>query len=343
MAFREKLTTGVAAPNRRGRWHSPARPADDTPSAPPGRGLIEVPALPDRGPVDQTRIAFAFQGGGSLAAPQVGMLWALAEAGIVPDLLVGTSAGALNAVAFATDPTTAGLQSLESLWMSLRRKHVAPFSVRTLVGAMSGRGDGLVSNVALRALLQNGLVAARLENTALPAHVVATELSSGEPVVLSAGDTVPALLATSAFPGLYAPIEIDAHRLVDGGVSADIPVLQAESLGATATFVLPAAASDDTNEMPRGPLSHAYHALGQILDAVARRDLAAARGPLHVLPAPTSRATNPVDFRDTARLIDDGYRLARDWLAGRGSSTGLAASSAPPSRPASPLPVFDTV
>jgi anti-anti-sigma factor len=67
--------------------------------------------------------------------------------------------------------------------------------------------------------------------------------------------------------------------------------------------------------LPRGPLPLAYHAVGQMLGAVARGDLAAARGPVHVLPAPSSQAVSPVDFRDTSRLIDEGYRLATDWLA----------------------------
>ncbi len=66
-------------------------------------------------------VAFVFQGGGSLSAPQVGMLRALAQAGIVPDLVIGTSAGALNAVAFASDPTARGVQRLTDLWLMLSR------------------------------------------------------------------------------------------------------------------------------------------------------------------------------------------------------------------------------
>lgn len=260
-------------------------------------------------------LAFVLQGGGSLAAPQVGMLRALTDAGIVPDLVVGSSAGALNAVAFASDPSLAGLDRLQSLWTSLRRRQVAPLSLRTLAGAFTGRGDGLVSNTALRALFAGGLVPSRLSDTAVPAYVVATELVSGQPVVLSDGDTVAALLASSAFPGLYPPVTLDGRQLVDGGVSADIPVLQAEALGAMVTYILPAAGSDDTRVRPHGPLPLAYHALAQILDAAARRDTAAARGVVHVLPAPVSEVSNPVDFGDTARLIEEGYRLATNWLA----------------------------
>jgi NTE family protein len=133
--------------------------------------------------------------------------------------------------------------------------------------------------------------------------------------VLSAGDTASALLASSAFPGIYAPVARDGLRLVDGGVSADIPVLQAEALGATTCFVLPAAGSDDRKTALRGPLAMAYHALGQILESTARRDSLAAQGEVHLLPPAISAATNPLDFRETARLIRDGYDLAAGWLA----------------------------
>ena len=73
------------------------------------------------------------------------MLWALTEAGLMPDLVVGSSAGALNAVAFANDPTASGLDRLEALWVSLRRRRVAPFSLRTVGGAILGHGDAIVS------------------------------------------------------------------------------------------------------------------------------------------------------------------------------------------------------
>jgi NTE family protein len=259
--------------------------------------------------------AFVFQGGGALSAPQVGMLRALTEAGIQPDVLVGTSAGALNAVAYATDPTPRGLQALADLWFTLRRRNVAGLSLSTLARALLGRRDGLFDTRPLTTLLTSGFVASRLEDTVLPVHVIATELMTGEPVVMSTGDTVTALLASTAFPGMYAPVERNGLQLIDGGVSADIPVLQAEAQGADITYVLPAAVSDDVGAPPHGPLAMAYHALGQILDATAKRDARAAVGVVHMLPAATSPASNPLDFRETRRLIADGHQLAVDWLA----------------------------
>jgi NTE family protein len=241
------------------------------------------------------------------------MLRALVGAGVAPDLVVGSSAGALNAVAFATDPTLAGLQRLEALWMRLRRRDVAGLSVGGLARALVGRADGLLSAAPLAQLLAS-TVASRLEETRLPAHVVATDLFSGVPVVLSRGETVPALLASAAFPGLYAPVPIDGALLADGGVAADIPVLQAEALGAEVCYVLPAAVGGDTETGLRGPIAMAYRALGQILDAAARRDAAAATCTVHILDAAVSSVTNPLDFRRTAQLIGDGYTMTTAWL-----------------------------
>lgn len=271
------------------------------------------PLTPEAGRRCRDQIAFLFQGGGSLAACQVGMARALVEAGIVPDLVVGTSAGALNAVAFATGPTS-DLDALERLWTTMRRRDVAPISARTVMRALTGRADGLFSSAGLRSVIAANLPA-RLEHTQLPAHVVATDFGSGDAVVISQGATAPALLASSAFPGLYAPVTVSGRRLIDGGVSADVPLLQAEQLGATVSYVLPAAVSDSPETVTHGSLAVAYRALGQLLDSAARRDAAADRGLVFWLPAPASDASHPLDFRGTSRLIDSGYDLATTWLS----------------------------
>jgi NTE family protein len=305
------------------------QPVADASRVPPGQYLTgDLPVL-SAGPTPHTPledwsftiggaiggIAFVFQGGGSVTAPQVGVLSALTEAGVMPDVAVGSSAGALNAVAFASDPSPEGLDELEAVWVSLRRRHVAPFSLRTLFAALTGRGDAFVSDTALPVLLERAALARTLRETSVPAHVVATDLATGAPVVLSNGDTMRALLASTAFPGLYRSVEVGRRLLVDGGVSADVPVLQAEAHGAKVSYVSPAATWDVAQPRPHRPLPQAYHALRQLLDAAARRDVAAAQRSVHVLPAPGTRIVNPIDFRDTARLIDEGYRPATDWLA----------------------------
>src|SRR3984893_7989144 len=165
-------------------------------------------------------IAFALQGGGSLSAAEDGMLRGLTEHGIVPDLVVGASAGALNAVAFAANPTAAGIDQLDAIWRSMRRRHVAPLSAWGPLAAVAGRSGGLVSNAPLRHFIQTRLPVGALAETAIPAYVVATDLESGEPVVLSGGDAVSALLASSAFPRLYPPVTIGGGALLQRGGAA---------------------------------------------------------------------------------------------------------------------------
>jgi NTE family protein len=270
--------------------------------------------LDDTGHAVAEVVGFVLQGGGSLAAAQIGMLRALTEAGIRPDLLLGSSAGAINAVAFAAGPTISELARLETMWLGLHRRHVAPISLRTLLAALTGHGDGLFPGTGLRRQLEAFLPVQDLSEASIPVHVVATDLESGSAVVLSTGDAVTALLASSAFPGLYPPVSFGGRYLIDGGVAADVPVLQAEALGASVVYILPAAADVPTQTYGRGPIPLAYSALGQILDGIARRDIAAAHARVLVLPTITSTASTPVDFRDTAQQIAGGYQRTTTWL-----------------------------
>jgi NTE family protein len=279
---------------------------------PKADGMWAAPTMAERTP--SGTVAFVLQGGGSLCAAQVGALRALTQAGITPDLVVGSSAGALNGAAFAADPSIEGIDRLEALWLSLKRRHVAPISPRTLIRAAMGRGEAAVSSAALQRLLRYGVGVSRLENVAVPVHVVATDFETGAAVVLSRGDAVSALLASSAFPGLYPPVRVGGRRLIDGGVSADTPVLQAEALGATTIYVLPAAVTKQTGRQAHAALLAAYRAVGQILDERERRDLAAVRGSVLRLPAATTPVASLIDFRDTPRLVRVGYWLTQDWL-----------------------------
>src|SRR4051794_35513822 len=150
--------------------------------------------------------AFVLQGGGSLAAAQVGMLRALMEAGIVPDLIVGTSAGAINAVTFAQDPTEAGLARLEQLWAGLRRATVFPLNAWDIAVGLGGGRGGLVARRRLGGMLAGRLTGEPLEGSRILVHVVATDGATGEAVTLSTGPTLEALMASSSLPGIFPPV-----------------------------------------------------------------------------------------------------------------------------------------
>jgi NTE family protein len=286
-------------------------------------------------------IAFVLQGGASLAAAQVGMLRALTAAGIRPDLVIGTSAGALNAVGFAQNPTPEGLDELGRLWMSVRRGDVLHLSARSLITGLTGRSDSLAVPDRLRTLVERGLHVRDLGDTAIPAYVVATDAATSTPVVLSEGSAVEALVASSSIPGILPPVRRDGRLLVDGGVSADVPILQAEALGATTSYVLPAQFTTTPGAPATGAVPVLLRTLGRMLEGSTVRDLAAARGEVRVLPSPSLPGPNPLDFRRTAEYIRLGQESAARWLAGL--LDGVAAEARRPGSPdpAGPLPQPD--
>jgi NTE family protein len=259
-------------------------------------------------------VGFVLQGGGSLSAGQVGMLQALGEAGIRPDVIVGSSAGALNAVAFAQDPTTGGLEELRHRWNRVHRHDVFRIQPGPVFAGLSGRSAGLLSPRRFRAWLSAGLHIRDLDDALIPTAVVATDADSGETVVLSHGSAMDALLASTAIPGVFPPVRIDGRWLMDGGVGADIPLRQAEELGATLSYILPRA-NPGPNARAAGALSALLRAGNQLQERSSDGAVAAAQHEVRFLPAPTSPGASPFDFRGTGPLIQDGYIRTKSWLA----------------------------
>jgi NTE family protein len=197
-----------------------------------------------RHPSRPPRTAFVLSGGASLGAIQVGMTRALYERGIVPDLLVGTSAGALNAAFLAVrPPTVATTQELAAVWRALHRDDVFPIDVRTLVGGLANRRDHLVSDRGVRRLARRHLLIERLEDSPVPLHLVAYDALAGEELRLSEGPALDALLASSAIPGVLPPVEWGERLLVDGGVVDNTPISHAIELGADRVYVKAALAA----------------------------------------------------------------------------------------------------
>src|SRR3954468_17158625 len=132
--------------------------------------------MPNEG---QPRTAFVFAGGGSFGAIQVGMLHALASHGIVADMVLGSSVGALNGAYYAGDPTLEGVRKLEAIWRGLRRGDVFPVTWKTLLGFLRRR-DFLVTSRGLRKLIETNLPYRNLEDAKIPVHVIATDILSAE-------------------------------------------------------------------------------------------------------------------------------------------------------------------
>ena len=271
------------------------------------------------------RIAFVLSGGGSLGAIQVGMMQALFEEGIRPDLLVGTSAGAVNAAWVAGHPHTEGAKELAAIWCGLRRQDIFPINPWTGACGLFGRSNHVIPNDGLRALIERQIPYERLEDAAIPIHVVATDLKSGHAVVLSSGLAVPALLASSAIPGVFPPVTIGRRELVDGGVADHTPIAAAIAQGASQVYVLPVGYSGLRQEKTSA-IGMALQALARVVEHRLHMEVAAyaQSADIHLLPSIDGPAVSPADFSHTPELISRAYRMTRRHLSRRSSTKVMA-------------------
>jgi NTE family protein len=265
-----------------------------------------------------SRVAFVLSGGASLGALQVGMLQALYEDGVVPDLLVGTSAGALNAAFVASRPQTpATAAELGRVWRGLQREDIFPVSPRTLIGGLTSHRDHLVPDHGLRRLIERHLEIERLEEAPVELHVVTFDLLSGRELRLSHGPAREAVLAGAAIPGILPPVRWGGRRLVDGGIVNNTPISHAVELGAERIYVLPTQA--DTYALPaapRGAVDAAVYALSVLIEGRLREDLIRYRdeAELIVMPATNPTRVQPTDFDHSSRLIREALTAARASL-----------------------------
>lgn len=200
------------------------------------------------------RTAFVFSGGGNLGAIQVGQVRALMERGIVPDAVVGCSVGALNGAAIAGNPTLDEANRLSALWKSLTRDDIFPSTGR-------GRGPWLYvrngasaySDDGLRRLISQWLRFQRFEDAVARFSVVATSLRDGLEHWFERGDVTLPLLASTALPGAFPPVDIDGEPFIDGGVLNNIPISKAFEMRAKRVYVLDVGNVERETKTPKRP------------------------------------------------------------------------------------------
>ncbi len=259
------------------------------------------------------------------------MLRVLAAHDVRADLVVGASVGAINAAHYAGNPTPAGVADLTRIWDGLRTRDVFPFSpLRGFLGFV-GWQDALVDPAPLRALLERETRSRRLEDLSVPCHIVATDVLDGREVLLSKGDVVSALLASSAIPGVFPPVALDGKTLIDGGVASNTPVATAISLGAERVIVLPTGYSCALATPPRGALALALHALTLMIvhQLVSDVERLSSRAEIVVVPPLCPVETTAYDFGATATLIARAEASTKTWLA----TNGLARHGVPDELP----------
>jgi NTE family protein len=270
-----------------------------------------------------SRTAFVLGGGGLLGAAEAGMARALLEAGVVPDLVLGTSIGAINGAALAADPTPAAANRLVEMWAGLAADDVLGGSLLGRIGELLRTRTSLHSNSSLRKLLHEYLPE-RFDDLAVPFQCVAASVERASEQWFSEGPLIDPVLASAALPGVFPAVEIDGEHYLDGGLVNSIPISRAVRLGADVVWVLHVGRIEEPLSAPRFPWE-----VGFVAFEVARRhrfhtDLAHLPDgvTVHVLPTGlgdrNSSTWSNLRYRDRSRIgdrTDLAYRATLEYVA----------------------------
>ena len=267
----------------------------------------DLRAVKDRtGPIT----AFVLSGGGNQGVSQVGMLRALIERGHRPDVIVGTSVGALNGSVVDTSPTLESIEHLEQVWYRLRGDEVFPGNTMRRAWNLLRRDDHLIPNDGLKALIASSGAAETFAELEIPLRVVAADLITGDEHVIVRGELAAALLASASLPGIFPPVDLNGHRLVDGAVVNLVPISHAVAGPIDRIFVLDV--SDPITDRPiRSPLDVAVRAFAISREQRFELELQWVPKEIEVVVLPTPVDDRGfLDFTGAERLIADAYELA---------------------------------
>jgi NTE family protein len=278
-------------------------------------------------------IAFVLSGGANRGPLEVGALQVLLEQGIQPDMLVGSSAGAINAIFLGLDPTPDGARTLGQLWKNVDSRQVLPGNRVTMLWRFLTGKDSLYSNEGLQHLIADHLPSGvehfgDLEG--IQVYIVATRLDTGEPRVFG-GDPedrlLDAIMASTALPPFLPPWPCGEELLVDGGIAADLPVRIAVDEGAREVYALHLVDVPPQKRQIHGLLSIAEqsidHVLSRQLDTELEESASIEGVTLHYIPL-TGFYNLPLwDLSKTADMIEEGRRQTQAYLeACQGVPTG---------------------
>ncbi|HEX8134175.1 MAG TPA: patatin-like phospholipase family protein [Actinomycetes bacterium] len=277
-------------------------------------------------------VAFVLGGGGVLGAHEVGMLRALAEAGVRPGLILGTSVGAMNGVFVAADPDAA-VSRLADVWRDGVASEAFGGSLFGRVATLARSGTHIHSSAPLHRLLFELLPVERIEELSVPFQCVAASIERAAAHWFTSGPIVPAVLASAAVPGLLPPVRVGDEHFMDGGLVHSIPVGRAVALGASTVYVLQVGRIERPLEVPRRPWE-----VGLVAFEIARRhrfaeDMATlpAGVTVHVLPAGVDAGPgadlSQLRYRDYSRIdehMERAYEASAAYLAGTGAGRPAA-------------------
>jgi NTE family protein len=274
--------------------------------------------------VHRVGTAVVLGGGGVLGAVQVGMLRALLDAGVRPDLVIGTSVGAINGAVLAACPPGEVADRLEALWRSPDAAEVFAAGPVARLRELARTRTAVHSAAPLRRALVAQLGDRRIEDLPVPFQCCAARIEDAAEHWFDRGPVVDAVLASAAVPGLLPPVRIGDGHYLDGGLVHSIPLGRAVELGARRVFVLQVGRIEQALAPPRNPWE-----VGVVAFEIARRhrfarDLATSPDDVevHVLPAgdgaaPRWNSREALRYRDLSavqRRIDGAHRASTAYL-----------------------------
>ncbi|MDA8045859.1 MAG: patatin-like phospholipase family protein [Actinomycetota bacterium] len=265
------------------------------------------------------RTAFVLGGGGVLGSAEVGMMRALLERGVEPDVVVGSSVGALNGLALAASPDLDAVEILTATWTRLQARDVFSGSVVGQIGNLVRHGTFLHDGSALRRLIADSAGDRLIEDLLVPFQCVAACVEDASAHWFSSGPIIDAVMASCAVPGLLPPVRVGDRHYMDGGLVASVPVGRAVELGADRVFVLQVGRLERDLRVPSRPWEVALVAFEiarrhQFADDMARLP---AGVEVHVLPAGGRPPGLSVRYRspvDVSQRIDAAYRSSIAYL-----------------------------
>jgi NTE family protein len=269
-------------------------------------------------------LAFVLSGGGNRGPLEVGALQVLLEHGIVPDMLVGTSAGAINAAFLAIEPTVDSARELGTLWQKAEKGHVFQGNRLTMLWRLLTGKDSLYRNESFQRLIAENLPPGTerfgdIESTRL--YIVATRLDTGEARVFGQDPRerlIDAIMASTALPPFLPPWRCGDELLIDGGISADLPVSVAVSEGAKEIYALHLVDAPRKGQQIRGVIGIAEQAINTVLSRQLEMELeesGSVKGvTLHHVPLTGFYGIPLWDFSQTAEMIEGGRRQMQEYL-----------------------------
>jgi len=262
-----------------------------------------------------SRPALVLSGGGLLGAVQVGVLKALFQAGLRPSMVVGTSVGALNGAFVAFHPDAVGISQLEEVWCDLRASRIFDRNPFRIASTLISRRNCLFRSDLLQDLIRESLVVDDFGGAQVPLYVTATDLNRGKKVVFKDGPVSRAVLASTAIPGLFCPVDSDTGLLVDGALMADLDLETAVNAGAREIVAidLTQPSGGFRSESIMGVL---YRSLELLLRQQVQRDIErfSERARVTVIRPQLDHAHTLASFSHISHLIEEGERLGGQLL-----------------------------